>query len=85
MVVEAKQLSREHYSENLRLTKTNPTQMGVLGYSGRVDSSWYTSETRRVTFVKNAVISHARRKDWICDYDNQNISVVISETNTSNG
>jgi hypothetical protein len=26
MVVEAKQLSREHYSENLRLTKTNPTK-----------------------------------------------------------
>ena len=84
MVVEAKQLSREHYSENLRLTKTNPTQMGVLGYSGRVDSSWYTSETRRVTFVKNAVISHARRKDWICYYDNRNISVVLKQIR-SNG
>ena len=38
--------------------------MGLLGCSGRVDSSCSTSDTRRVNIVTNPVIGDERGKNW---------------------
>jgi hypothetical protein len=42
-----------------RATRTPLKTRCELGYSGRVSSSWFTSDTRRVNLVTNLVISHA--------------------------
>ena len=36
-----------------------------LGCSGRIGSSYYTYDTRRVTLITNPVISYEWGKDWI--------------------
>jgi hypothetical protein len=54
-----KQRSTKHtYKTKDRVTRTPLKTEGELGYSGRVNSSCSTSDTRRVHLVINPVISH---------------------------
>jgi len=61
-----KQRSTKHihvYKTKDRVTRTPLKTGGELRCSGRVSSSCFTSDTRRVNLVTNAVISHERGKD----------------------
>ena len=49
-------LSTKHYTENKRFSNTNPTKK--WGCSGRVSSSCFTRDTRRVTLVTNPLRNH---------------------------
>ena len=46
-----------------RVTRTQLKKRGELKSSGRVSSSCFTSDTRRVNLVTNPVMSHERGKD----------------------
>ena len=49
----------KNYTESKRSNNTDPTKnRGELRCSGRINSSWSTSGTRRVALVTNPVISH---------------------------
>ena len=59
-----KQRTRKHtYKTKDRVTRTPLKTGGELMCSGRVSSSCFTSDTRRVNLVTNPVISHERGKD----------------------
>jgi hypothetical protein len=52
-----------------------------LGCSGRASSSFSTSCIRRVTLLtKDGGKSWMKNETWDCDYDKQNISVIICDT-----
>jgi hypothetical protein len=54
-----KQRSTKHiYKTKDRVARTPLKTGGELKCSGRVGSSYYTSDTRRVNLVSNPVISH---------------------------
>jgi len=54
-----KQRSTKHiYKTKDRVARTPLKTGGELKCSGRVGSSYYTSDTRRVNLVTNPVISH---------------------------
>jgi ribosomal protein L32 len=49
----------KYSTENKKLSNMNATKnRGELRYSGRIDSSCSTSDTRRVTLATNPVINH---------------------------
>jgi len=59
-----KQWSTKHtYKTKDRITRTPLKTGGEFRCSGRVSSSCFTSDTRRVNLVTNPVISHERGKD----------------------
>jgi hypothetical protein len=59
-----KQRTRKHtYKTKDRVTRTPLKTGGELMCSGRVSSSCFTSDTRRVNLATNPVISHERGKD----------------------
>jgi hypothetical protein len=63
-VQKGKQRSTKHtHKAKDRVTRTPLKNGGELMCSGRVSSSWSTSDTRRVNLVTTPVISHERWKD----------------------
>jgi hypothetical protein len=56
-----------HYTENYqhRPTRTPPKNGGERRCSGRISSSWFTGDTRRVTIVTNTVMRNEWGKDEI--------------------
>jgi len=62
------QRDKQRYTKHTYKTKDQVTRTplktgGELRRSGRVSSSWSTSDTRRVNLVTNPMISHERGKD----------------------
>ena len=58
-LVNSSTLGTKYYTENKRLSNTNPTDnRGELRCFGRVSGSCSTCYTHRVTLVRNLVISH---------------------------
>ena len=56
-------IKKHTYKTNDRVTRTRLKTGGELRCSGRVGSSCFTSDTRRVNLVINPVISHEQGKD----------------------
>jgi hypothetical protein len=54
-----------HRKLTIEKEEIHRNSQGKLGCSGRVDSSWSTSSTRRVTIIKHPVVSHDRGNGWI--------------------
>ena len=66
-----------HYAENKRLGNTNPTKRSFR----RISSFCSISDTRRVTLVRNPMISHERKKkDGIVTTTKGSILAVICDT-----
>ena len=63
------QKDQQQYIKHTYKTKDRVTRIplktgGDIRCSGKVSSSCFTSDTRRVNLVTNPVVSHERGKDW---------------------